>query len=228
MSFHATFSTIIFPFTHFHSRESATSALPRKGRRPPSTSSDYGVSRGVDFRDVAAVFNFDFPADLTQYRHRVGRTARAGKEGTAVSFVTAADRKRFLKIVAGKDEKSGKVDEKSGKVAKKGAKKGEKGEKMDEKQEKQEKMDEKQENDKDDSDNESDSSDEEPSPHMLPLKFKMDEVNAFKYRVEDALRAVTKVAVREARLKEIRHELLASDKLKVRMWAGLWEGCRDE
>ena len=48
---------------------------------------EYGVSRGVDFKNVACVLNFDLPTTAKSYVHRVGRTARAGKSGTAISFV---------------------------------------------------------------------------------------------------------------------------------------------
>lgn len=45
--------------------------------------------------------------------------------------------------------------------------------------------------------------------------FDMAQVEAFRYRMEDALRAVTRAAVREARVKELKAELLNSEKLKV-------------
>ncbi len=48
-----------------------------------------------------------------------------------------------------------------------------------------------------------------------PYQFKMSEIEGFRYRAKDAMRAVTSVAVREARLKEIKTELLNSQKLKV-------------
>ena len=48
-------------------------------------------------------------------------------------------------------------------------------------------------------------------------KFYMKQVEAFRYRMEDALRAVTRHAVKEARIKELKAELLNSDKLKVRV-----------
>jgi ATP-dependent RNA helicase DDX56/DBP9 len=47
--------------------------------------------------------------------------------------------------------------------------------------------------------------------------FDKKQVDAFRYRMEDALRVVTRYAIREARLKEIKQELLASDKLKVQL-----------
>ncbi|CAG2232107.1 DBP9 [Mytilus edulis] len=47
-----------------------------------------------------------------------------------------------------------------------------------------------------------------------PYNFRMEEIDGFKYRAKDAMRAVTKVAIREARLKEIKIEILTSQKLK--------------
>lgn len=50
--------------------------------------------------------------------------------------------------------------------------------------------------------------------HLKPYQFKMEELDGFRYRARDAWRSVTKIAVREARLKEIKLELLNSEKLK--------------
>jgi len=47
-----------------------------------------------------------------------------------------------------------------------------------------------------------------------PYNFRMEEIEGFRYRAKDAMRSVTKVAVREARLKEIKSEILNSQKLK--------------
>ncbi|HBG49117.1 MAG TPA: RNA helicase [Cyanobacteria bacterium UBA9971] len=46
------------------------------------------AGRGIDVNDVEAVFNYDLPRDDEDYTHRIGRTARAGKTGTAFTFVT--------------------------------------------------------------------------------------------------------------------------------------------
>jgi ATP-dependent RNA helicase DDX56/DBP9 len=46
-------------------------------------------------------------------------------------------------------------------------------------------------------------------------QFKLEEVEGFRYRSRDAWRAVTRIAVREARLKEIKQEVLNCEKLKV-------------
>ena len=46
------------------------------------------ATRGLDVSGVTHVVNFDLPQDPESYVHRIGRTGRAGKEGTAWSFVT--------------------------------------------------------------------------------------------------------------------------------------------
>ena len=49
------------------------------------------VARGIDIDDIALVLNYDIPRDAEDYVHRIGRTARAGKEGRAVTFVSERD-----------------------------------------------------------------------------------------------------------------------------------------
>ena len=64
----------------------------RKATKAPKKSKDaFGVARGIDFRDVKWVLNVDVPATPESYTHRVGRTARAGARGTALSLVVADD-----------------------------------------------------------------------------------------------------------------------------------------
>jgi ATP-dependent RNA helicase DDX49/DBP8 len=60
-------------------------------------STDVGA-RGLDIVDVAMVVNWDLPNEPEEYTHRVGRTARAGRGGVAVSFVSKNDENRVLKI----------------------------------------------------------------------------------------------------------------------------------
>jgi ATP-dependent RNA helicase DDX49/DBP8 len=48
-------------------------------------------SRGLDIPEVAVVVNWEVPRVADDYVHRVGRTARAGRKGTAVTFVTEGD-----------------------------------------------------------------------------------------------------------------------------------------
>jgi superfamily II DNA/RNA helicase len=45
------------------------------------------ASRGLDITDLPFVLNYDIPEDADTYVHRVGRTARAGREGTAITLV---------------------------------------------------------------------------------------------------------------------------------------------
>ncbi|OSC98963.1 DEAD-domain-containing protein [Trametes coccinea BRFM310] len=64
---------------------------------PVLVSTDVGA-RGLDIEDVAIVVNWDIPAEPEEYTHRVGRTARAGRGGVAVSFVTEHDEERVLRV----------------------------------------------------------------------------------------------------------------------------------
>ncbi len=56
------------------------------------------AARGLDIPAVAAVVNYDLPPDSKTYVHRVGRTARAGRAGVAVSLVTQYDVELWLRI----------------------------------------------------------------------------------------------------------------------------------
>jgi len=50
------------------------------------------AARGLDVDDITHVVNYDLPMEAETYVHRIGRTARAGAEGDAISFCTAEDR----------------------------------------------------------------------------------------------------------------------------------------
>ena len=50
------------------------------------------AARGLDIIGVEAVINYDSPANLAAYLHRIGRTARAGQQGRAVSLIEDSDR----------------------------------------------------------------------------------------------------------------------------------------
>jgi len=46
------------------------------------------AARGIDVNDVTHVINYAIPQNAEKYTHRIGRTGRAGKEGTAITFIT--------------------------------------------------------------------------------------------------------------------------------------------
>jgi len=57
------------------------------------------ASRGIDISDIRTVFNFDLPETAEDYIHRIGRTARAGAEGKAISFVTREEERHWNYLV---------------------------------------------------------------------------------------------------------------------------------
>ena len=153
------------------------STKKRKKRAPGAKDREYGVSRGIDFVDVACVINFDVPTSARSYTHRVGRTARAGRSGIALSLIVPKEehgKNRVLSLPsAARDEKVFSRVEKE--QAARGAK-------------------------------------------VEEWKFEKGQVEGFRYRMEDALRSVTASAIKEARIKELKQEILASNKLKVRVF----------
>ncbi|TID23459.1 putative glucan endo-1-3-beta-glucosidase [Venturia nashicola] len=146
---------------------------PKKRRRKDKRDRDYGVARGIDFKNVACVLNFDLPTTSKSYTHRIGRTARAGQKGMALSFVIPKNEYRKHRTTTiTSTEHDEKVLEK---IKQRQAKKDQK---------------------------------------ILPYAFDMTKLDGFRYRLGDALRAVTSGAIREARLRELRQELIKSEKLK--------------
>jgi len=121
-----------------------------------------GISRGIDFQNVSNIINFDFPLDVNSYIHKVGRTARGGSSGTALSFVTVREMPMLLEV----QKKLG-------------------------------------------------ASHPEGEAFFKPYQFKMEEIEGLRYRAMDAMRSVTRVAIREARSKEITEEMTKSNRLKV-------------
>ena len=56
------------------------------------------LSRGIDIDNIDLVINYDVPHDGEDYVHRIGRTARAAAEGTAYTFVTVKEQRKFMAI----------------------------------------------------------------------------------------------------------------------------------
>lgn len=146
---------------------------PKKKRKTPKRDKEYGVSRGIDFKNVACVINFDLPTSAKSYVHRIGRTGRAGQTGMALSFVVPSE--LYRKHIPTSIKSAENDDKVLGKIVQQQAKQGK---------------------------------------QVKPYVFNMDQAEAFRYRMNDALRAVTKVSIREARTRELRQELLKSEKLK--------------
>jgi ATP-dependent RNA helicase DDX52/ROK1 len=57
------------------------------------------LSRGLDFKGVELVLNYDFPLSTESYIHRIGRTGRAGRKGRAVTFFTKEDAPNLRSIL---------------------------------------------------------------------------------------------------------------------------------
>jgi len=70
----------------------------RNGKSPVMVATDV-ASRGLDIDDIKLVVNYDFPPQMEDYIHRIGRTGRAGNKGTAVSFFTPQDAKRATELM---------------------------------------------------------------------------------------------------------------------------------
>jgi ATP-dependent RNA helicase DDX56/DBP9 len=167
-------------------RSTKRSAQKKKEKpRPAATEKDgYGVSRGIDFKGVAFVVNFDFPASASAYTHRIGRTARGGASGTALSFACAAplaaaafdmksaspdtsDRdEHVLRAVQSQQPRTGHFHADGGRSALSslGDSMGPVTDEADE---------------------------DESNMQPAPLQFNMKELDNFRYRVEDTLRFVT-------------------------------------
>lgn len=69
----------------------------RRGSIPVLVATDI-AARGIDVPGVSAVFNFEIPNVAEQYVHRIGRTARAGRSGLAISYV-APDEKPYIRDI---------------------------------------------------------------------------------------------------------------------------------
>jgi ATP-dependent RNA helicase DDX56/DBP9 len=154
---------------HTAKKPKSSSTKPSKKKRDK----EFGISRGLDFRRVSCVLNFDLPLTPTSYTHRIGRTARAGATGLAFSFTIPASEQGKHKHCS---VPSTSHDEEV-----------------------------------------LDAITTDQALQAKTLKqyaFDETQIEPFRYRAMDALKLVTRKSVREARAREIRLELLNSDKLK--------------
>ena len=69
----------------------------RSGRTRILVATDV-AARGIDVPNVSHVFNFDLPQQAEAYVHRIGRTARAGASGVAITFMNPTERDMLAAI----------------------------------------------------------------------------------------------------------------------------------
>ena len=62
--------------------------------------STYLLARGIDVQQVSLVINYDLPANIENYLHRIGRSGRFGRKGVAINFITNADVRNMRDIEA--------------------------------------------------------------------------------------------------------------------------------
>ena len=62
------------------------------------------AARGLHVENVTHVYNYDQPKESKQYIHRVGRTARAGKEGKAINLISTSDHENFNRVLRDNSE----------------------------------------------------------------------------------------------------------------------------
>ncbi|CAI7791010.1 unnamed protein product [Closterium sp. NIES-54] len=214
---------------------------------------EYGVVRGIDFKNVRTVINYSVPSQLAPYVHRVGRTGRASSVGMAITLVSpkeaplleAIDRKIALSMASagsedGKkgvtevkgesgiggnrkcareaEDEEGEASEEDGEVEE-DEEEEEKEKEEDEDEEESEEFDESEEEEEEESEEEFEEEPAKPKPYecraIVPYPYLPKEgVEALRYRGEDVAGKITRVAIREARAKELRWEILNSEKLK--------------
>ena len=68
------------------------------------------AARGLDIKNVSHVYNYDVPPTAKEYVHRIGRTARAGENGDAVTLLTERDHDNFRRVQSNDDLKIEKAD----------------------------------------------------------------------------------------------------------------------
>ena len=165
-----------------------------KSKKKRKKDSEYGVSRGLDFRGVSFVVNVDFPQSPESYTHRIGRTARGGAKGVSLSLVDINNMAE-LDMLAQVQESQPPLP-KSAAVSTGNNDTLHATTPMEEDGISEEKMM------------------QNYTLQPTPLDFDLKEIEGFRYRVEDVTRAVTKAAVKETKAAEVRAEVLNSERLQ--------------
>ena len=139
----------------------------KKKKKKARLDPEFGVARGIDFKGVNTVLNFDAPPSVEDYFHRAGRTGRAGKAGAAVTLTVgeASEKGLFADVGALLEAAAGGGGPEGDRAL----------------------------------------------ADFGGLTAKA--VENMRYRGEDVARAVTRTAVKEARAKELRQEILNSERL---------------
>lgn len=157
----------------------------KKKRHRNKKDSEYGTARGLDFRNVSFVFNVDIPKTSDSYTHRIGRTARGGQSGVALTLVSkeSDEDNQILEMIQSNQPRLPVLGLGAGVDG------------------------------KDELKGEQEESENNTTPQPTPLEFDLKEIEGFRYRVEDVSRAVTRVAIRETRAAELKAEILNSERL---------------
>jgi len=83
----------------------------RTGRSNIMVATDV-ASRGLDIDDIMLVINYDFPTQIEDYVHRIGRTARQEKKGTSYTFFTVNEKKHAQKLISVLEEANQNISDK--------------------------------------------------------------------------------------------------------------------
>ncbi len=164
----------------------------KKSNKRRKRDGEYGVSRGLDFRGVSFVVNVDLPVSPESYTHRIGRTARGGANGVALTLLDSSKNEEAEMLFHIQDSQPTKA-------AMNGSGDGDLKESTE------------------DGVQEEGGAGMHPQVQRqpCPLDFDLKEIEGFRYRVEDVARAVTKVAIRETRAAEVKAEILNSERLQA-------------
>lgn len=147
-------------------------AEDNNSKRKRGKDEEFGVTRGIDFKGVSTVINFEMPATERGYVHRLGRTGRAGRAGMGISLVGKRDQllaERVRLMLTGSNDGQ-RPDSTSG---------------------------------------------QQESRFQPFAKLSKTAVDGFRYRGEDVARSITKTTLAEARTRDLKAELLNSERLSA-------------